>query len=132
MTNSEIKKLVDYWTKSAQHDYETMEVLFEKRRYSDSLFFSHIVLEKILKAIVAKKTKKQAPYTHNLIFLKELIDLKLNKKEIDLFDRVNQFNIRARYPDLKFEFYKRCNKKFTEFYLEKIKKLYKKICQKIN
>jgi len=67
-----------------------------------------------------------------LVFLKELAGIKLDKKEIDLLDRVNQFNIRARYPDLKFKFYKKCNKKFTEFYLEKIKRLYKKLCQKLS
>lgn len=132
MNNSQIKKLIDYWRKSAEHDFKTIQALFEKKRYSDSLFFSHIVLEKILKAIVVKRTKKQAPYTHNLVFLKELANVELDKKEVDLLDRVNQFNIRARYPDLKFEFYKKCNKKFTEYYLEKIKKLYEKLCQKIS
>ena len=76
--------------------------------------------------------KKQAPYTHNLIFLKELVNLELNEKEVDLLDRVSQFNIRARYPGAKFEFYKKCNKKFTEFYLKKIIKLYKKLCQNID
>lgn len=84
------------------------------------MFYGHIVLEKILKAIVVKETKKQAPYTHNLVFLKELANLELDEKEIDLLDRVNQFNMRARYPDAKFEFYKKCNKKFTEFYLKKL------------
>jgi len=132
MNNSDVKKIVNYWEKSAEHDIKTMDALFVKKRYSDSLFFGHIVLEKILKANVVKKTREQAPYTHNLVFLKELVQLELEKKEVDLLDKINQFNIRARYPDLKFAFYKKCNKKFTEFYLKEIKKLYKKICQAID
>lgn len=54
---------------TARHDFETMLGLFRIKRYSDSLFYGHIVLEKILKAFVVKETKKDAPRTHNLLVL---------------------------------------------------------------
>lgn len=52
--------------------------LFKIKRYSDSLFFGHIVLEKILKALVVQKTKNQAPYSHDLIRLQETVKLELS------------------------------------------------------
>jgi HEPN domain-containing protein len=108
-----------------------MNGLFKIKRYSDSLFFGHIVLEKILKALVVKKTQEQAEYTHNLVKLMQSAELNLSQKDQDLLDIVNDFNIRARYPDDKLRFYKRCTKQYTIEYLALIKKLYKKLCQKL-
>ncbi|MFH1412543.1 MAG: HEPN domain-containing protein [bacterium] len=108
-----------------------MIILFNNKRYSDCLFFGHNVLEKILKGFVVKDTKKQAPHTHDLIRLSELIKLNLDKDEILLLNRINSFNIRTRYPGYKLNFYKLCTKKYTESYLNGIKKIYKKLCQKL-
>jgi len=125
------KELTTYWLKIAQHDYKTMLVLFNSKRYSDCLFFGYIVLEKILKALVVQKTGKSARYTHNLLLLMQDADTELPQTDKDLLDTVNDFNIRARYPDEKLAFYKKCTQEFTVLYLEKIKILYKKLCQKV-
>ncbi|NCP16975.1 DNA-binding protein [Candidatus Kuenenbacteria bacterium CG_4_8_14_3_um_filter_39_15] len=126
-----IKELINYWKTTAAHDYDTMISLFKSKRYANTLFFGHIVLEKILKAHVVKDTKKEAPYSHDLVRLCKLTNLKLSEKEIDLLDLVNDFNIRTRYPDFRFKFYKLCTKSYTEKHLDQITKLYKKLCQKI-
>lgn len=131
MKTADIKKLVNYWKGMAEHDYETMLVLFKSKRYSDSLFFAHIALEKILKARVVKNTKKQAPRTHDLVRLQELARLKLPDEQLDLLNEINDFNIRARYPEYKLQFYKQCTKEYVAGYLKQIKKLYKELCQKI-
>lgn len=52
------KEIIEYWIKTARHDYKTMQGLFESKRYSDSLFYGHIVLEKVLKALVIQKNKR--------------------------------------------------------------------------
>ncbi|MDA2921739.1 HEPN domain-containing protein [Patescibacteria group bacterium AH-259-L07] len=126
-----LKSQVEYWVKTSQHDYKTMLGLFRIKRYSDCLFYGHIVLEKILKALVVYKTKKYAPYTHDLVYLVNLAGLKLTNSQLNLLDRANRFNIRARYPDARLEFYKICNRKYAEKYLKQIKVLYKFLCQKI-
>lgn len=131
MSAKDIKKVVTYWLTTGEHDYKTMLGLFKIKRYSDCLFYGHIVLEKILKALVVQKTKKQAPYTHNLGRLAELAHVDLTEKQLDLVDDVNRFNIRSRYPDAKLEFYKLCTKTYTEKYLKQIKDLYKFLCQKV-
>lgn len=131
MNSKDIHFTVDYWIKTAKHDYDTMLVLFRTKRYPDSLFFGHIVLEKILKGHVVKSTKKQAPYIHDLIRLTELAEITLPDEEVDLLDAVNNFNIRSRYPEYKLLFYKTCTKNYTDKYLSQIITLYKKLCLKL-
>lgn len=123
----DIEKIVKYWRITAEHDFETMNVLFEVKRYPESLFFGHIVLEKILKGLTVEETKEEAPYIHNLTRLSELANCDLSKDERDLSDVVNKFNIRARYPEYKMQFYKQCNREFTKNYTDKIGSLYKKL-----
>lgn len=131
MELNEVKKIIKYWQKTAEHDYATMIGLFKIKRYSDSLFFGHIVLEKILKAHVVDATKKEPPYIHDLARLCVIGNLALSKDEIDLLNIVNDFNIRCRYPEHKLSFYKKCTREYTEKYLDEIIKLYKKLCQEI-
>lgn len=126
-----LKSQIEYWVETSYHDYKTMLGLFRIKKYSDSLFYGHIVLEKVLKALVVQKTKKYAPHTHDLVFLVNLTGLKLTNSQLNLLDRTNRFNIRARYPDARLEFYKICNRKYTNKYLRQIKILYKFLCQKI-
>jgi len=126
-----LSEIIDYWAKTSRHDYETMLGLFKIKRYSDTLFYGHIVLEKILKALVVQQTKKQAPYTHNLNLLADLTKIVFDERALDLLKEVNRFNIRARYPDTKLGFYKLCDKGYAEKHLKKIKRIYKFLCQKI-
>lgn len=125
------KKLVKYWQETAAHDYDTMTSLVKSKRYDSSLLFGHMTLEKMLKALVVNETKKHAEYTHNLIRLMKTSEISLNEQEINLLNNVNGFNLEARYPEQKLEFYKLCTKEYTEKYIEKINKLYKKLCQKL-
>ena len=131
MKKEKSEKIAGYWKKTAQHDYKTMMGLFKIKRYSDCLFFGHIVLEKILKGLVAKNTSKEAPYIHDLVRLQELAKMQLDKDDLKFLKEVNNFNIRVRYPDYKLRFYKICTKEFTEKRLKRIVKLYKKLCLKL-
>ncbi|MEA1937127.1 MAG: HEPN domain-containing protein [Patescibacteria group bacterium] len=131
MRKEDVRKLVEYWQATAEHDYEVMLYLFKGKKYPESLFFGHIVLEKILKGLVAQETKKQSPYIHDLIRLREIAKLELSQDEIKFLNKVNDFNIRARYPEYKLQFYKQCDKEYTKKYFDEIIKLYKKLCQKL-
>ncbi len=131
MKKEDVKKLIEYWRTTAERDYETMLGLFKIKRYPESLFFGHVVLEKILKGLVAEETKNEAPKTHDLVRLAEIAKLKLPDKTLEYLKIVNRFNMRTRYPDTKLEFYKCCDSEYTRNNVEKIKKLYKELCQKI-
>ena len=129
MTEKEIKEAVKYWKITAKRDYDTMLGLFKIKRYPESLFFGHIVLEKTQKGLVVQETGEQAPFTHDLIRLAKLTKISLNKNELDLLKTISAFNIRARYPEQKLKLYKICTEKYTKDKLEKITKLYKSLCQ---
>ncbi len=131
MTNKDIKNAIQYWKETAEHDYQTMDYLFKGKKYSDSLFFGHIVLEKVLKGLVVKETGEQAPYTHDLVRLAKLAELGLPKEELVFLNDVNEFNIRARYPEQKLAFYKKSTFKYTGENLNRIKNMYKDLCQKL-
>jgi|SRR3989338_1639349 len=125
------KRLVNYWLKTAGHDFDVMLSLYKSGKYDACLFYGHIILEKILKAHVVNYTKKEATKIHNLVRLAGEAACDLTARQIDLLAKVNQFNMRTRYPDEKFEFYKLCDKKYTDNYYNDIIDLYKNLCQKI-
>jgi HEPN domain-containing protein len=88
------------------------------------VFFCHLSLEKLLKKLVVIKTKTHAPFTHELDLLAEKTEINLTQEQIKELKIINTFNIRARYDDIKFSFYKKCTKFYTEKYFNIFLKLY--------
>ena len=131
MDNSQTKKIVNYWKETAECDYKVMNSLFKSKEYYGCLFFGHIVLEKILKALAVQEIKQQAPYIHDLVRLEEIANIELSEEEVKILKEVSAFNLKTRYPDYKLKFYKLCTKEFTKDYFNKIIILYKKLCQKL-
>ncbi|SDN88407.1 HEPN domain-containing protein [Desulfonauticus submarinus] len=122
---------INYWIKSAEHDLEVADTLFQNKKYDWCLFIAHLVLEKILKAYFVKQYNKLPPKLHNLLRLAEMVDLELTEEQKLFLDEVNDFNLAIRYPDYKFSFYKKCTEDFTNYYFEKIKDFYKWLLSQI-
>jgi HEPN domain-containing protein len=125
------KQLIHYWVVNAQKKEEAMMSLYSSKKYPEALFFGHLMLECICKALVVKHTNDHAPKIHNLVRLAELAQLPISLEDKKFLAQVNEFNMATRYPDEKFRFYTQCNKKFTDQYLTKIQEFYKLLCQKI-
>lgn len=117
--------LFEYWQKSADSDLVVAEHLFEKGDYHYCLFIGHLVLEKALKAIYVKNKDLNAPYKHSLPILAQKAGLELSEEQETFLEEVTDFNIEARYPDIKFSFFKKCTKEFTEEYFKRIKEFYR-------
>lgn len=120
LDNKEIEKKVIYWQKDSEKDFKVAEVLFERKFYDRCLFFCHLTVEKLFKAIVIKETKKSALRIHDLRKLAQDAGLELGQEKKDLLDQFSAFNIIGRYPDDKAEFYKMYSKdkKIAEKYLK--------------
>lgn len=73
------KDKIEYWTISAENDWRAAGHLFEKGDYAYALFFGHLTLEKLLKAVYVKIKESTPPMTHRLIFLAEGADIKLSE-----------------------------------------------------
>jgi HEPN domain-containing protein len=120
-----LQKHIEYWKKSATCDMKTAKDLFKLKRYDSCLFFCHLSLEKLLKGLVVIKTKRPAPYIHNLVRLIKILQLPdLINEIISNLKTITEFNIAGRYDDVKFQFYKKCTKQYTEQYLKISHKLY--------
>lgn len=116
----DIRKQIDYWKKSAEHDLDTAKSLIKEKKFDWALFLGHLVLEKTLKAIYVQENEVFPPKTHNLILLINETGISVSEEESDFFDEVNTFNISTRYPDEQFKFYQLCTEEFT---LEKFKEI---------
>lgn len=116
-------EIVKNWSDASKQDLETAEILFENEKYHHALFFCHLSIEKYLKAIIVKTTKKAPPLIHDLVRLAEKTDIKLTNKIKNELADISTFNIQARYDDYKLSFYKKANKKFTTKYLKITKEI---------
>ena len=114
---------VQYWITAAENDWRVSGHLYEKKDYPYALFFGHMTIEKLLKALYVCSFDDAPPYTHRLAYLAEKTGLKLTPEKLELLEIITDFHVEARYPDEKFSFYKKCTQEFTEHYLKKIEEL---------
>ena len=75
MNNQKIdfQPIYDHWIAVSDKDYATMQHLFKSKDYHWSLFIGHLVIERLLKAIIVKKTNEHAPHSHDLRRLAKLL-----------------------------------------------------------
>jgi len=118
MTRDEI---VRYWIDTSDYDYPVMESLFNNGHFAWSLYIGHLVLEKMLKAYLAKNKEAAVPHIHHLLKLAQMADLKLSEDQENFLLEVTAINLSSRYPDYKESFHKKATQSYAEGYLEKIK-----------
>lgn len=124
MEKQEKVKLKKAWLTSAIEDLATAKGLFKLKRYSGCLFFCHLTIEKVLKALFLKQHDNYPPPTHKLVRLAKLSKINLNKETEIYLAEITTFNIEARYDILKEKLYKKATEKFTKKYLDLTKKLF--------
>ncbi|MBN1625727.1 MAG: HEPN domain-containing protein [Deltaproteobacteria bacterium] len=118
------EKLIKYWLIEAEEALQIADHLLEKKDFSYALFFGHLAIEKILKALYVSRQGKHAPPLHNLVRLAKEAGLELDKNKIDRLINITAFNIEARYPDLKRSFRKKCTPEFTNQQLDSTKEIF--------
>lgn len=117
--------LMEYWENSSDEDYNVMNVLYSNKKNSYSLFFGHLVIEKLLKGLYAKNNKEN-PYTiksHNLLALAEKCNLELTDEQVEKLQIITQFNISARYDDYKETFNQKCTDDYTSEQIKNIEEV---------
>lgn len=113
------KEIIDFWASEAEESLDVAKHLFEKKDYSYSLFFGHLSVEKIIKAVLVKNTNQQVPRSHNLLRLAKEAQIEITDEQKHTLIRITAFNLEARYPDYKKEFRKKCTRQFTATELQK-------------
>lgn len=113
MNISQNKKNIDYWRRSGDQNWKTAQYLFDGKRYDAALFFTHLAIEKLLKGLVKKQTRKSPPFIHDLPKLAHIAGLTVGQKELQQLQIISTFHIAGRYDTEKFDFYKKCTKSYT-------------------
>lgn len=122
--NLNVAELKKYWIAEAEEALQIAQHLIEKNDYSYALFFGHLAVEKILKALYVVHQGEHAPPLHNLLRLAKKAGLEPDEAKIDGLIRITAFNIEARYPDLKRAFRKKCTAEFTNNQMNIIKEIF--------
>jgi HEPN domain-containing protein len=95
----DIAKQIVFWKDSAKEDWAVARQLVENDHIRHGLFFAHLTLEKILKALICKHSKDLAPRLHNLSRLSEMTGIALETEHVDILAEMNAFHIEGRYPE---------------------------------
>jgi HEPN domain-containing protein len=123
--NFDAEKTVSYWLEGAESDLDVADTLFKGGKYPYCLFFGHLALEKLLKALVVKETKVHAERTHSLPVLAGKTGIKFPKEIEEKLEPFMEFYREGRYPDEQMAFYKKCTKRYAENNLGEIKKVFR-------
>ena len=91
------KEIVNYWISEAEESLGVARHLFEKEDYSYSLFFGHLAIEKMIKAILAQRLEQQIPRSHNLLRLAQEADIDITDEQKHTLIRITTFNLESRY-----------------------------------
>lgn len=120
-----VNKMIDNWIKGSDYDIYTAKIMYKGSRYIYVIFMCHLAVEKSLKAIVVKRTKKIPPKTHDLYYLIKLIDLEVPLTHQKIIAHLNQASIPTRYPEDMTKISRQYNKPVALEYLKKTEGLLK-------
>jgi len=126
----EVEKTIKYWLDGAAYDLETGRSLLESRRFPYALFFGHLSLEKLLKALFVKATQEHAPYTHSLALLASKTNLEIPESILDQLAEFMEFHLESRYPDDTKEFYEKCTEEFAHQKFKEMEDVYQWLIRK--
>lgn len=108
------KEAVDRWLKGAEDAWDTAQTLLVAKKFDHSLFFIHLSLEKIIKAVFAKNHNEYPPLIHNLAKLANISGITLTVKQKSQLTTATEFNVSGRYEDYKFNLFKKATPEFTK------------------
>lgn len=113
-----------YWTNQVESDYDCSLVLYQSEHYAQSLFWAHLALEKLCKALWIKTNEKNTPpLIHNLLRIVTLTNENFTDEQLSFLADMNTFQIKGRYPDYAESMEITVNKDVCEIYLEKTKQM---------
>jgi len=117
---------INFWIEQAEDDWLAMGALMKGKKYLQALFFAHLVIEKICKAIWIKHNESNVPpRTHNLLYLIAATPVDLSDEESEFLLYLNRFQLEGRYPDYYTKLYQICNESFTKDIISKTEKIKK-------
>lgn len=115
---------IEYWAKQVADDFDCANVLYKANHFAQSLFWAHLALEKLSKALWIKTNESNTPpLFHNLLRLIVLTNESFSEDQLQFFTDMNLFQIKGRYPDYADNLEETVTKEICEDYLQKTKEM---------
>ncbi len=127
----DIREKVAYWIDVADYDIKTARHMHKSGRYLYTVFMCQQATEKILKALYIRKFKKEAPFSHNLVYLQGLLKLRTAKKRLEILAELTSYYIEGRYPTYKVRLSKLVDKTKSRETLAATEEIYKWLKSKV-
>ena len=113
-----------YWAKQVEEDFDCANVLYQAKHFAQSLFWAHLALEKLSKALWIKTNEGiSPPFVHNLLRLIIQTNEQFSEEQLQFINEMNAFQIKGRYPDYVESLEETVTKDICEEYLTKTKKM---------
>ena len=105
---------ISFWVDSAHYDWTGTEHAFNAKDYMHCLFWAHLVLEKLAKALWVKYHQDNIPpKVHNVVWLLEQSNIDLGGEMMKFLEDFNMFQLSGRYPDYLRKMDKLCTEAYT-------------------
>ncbi len=115
---------INYWISTSEKDWTVVHNLYKSKDYIYCLFFSHLVIEKLSKAVWVKNCEKNhPPRTHNIVYILEKANIVIDDEKKEFLLILNDFQLEGRYPDYQQKIYQLCTKVRTDELLVSIKQI---------
>ncbi len=113
---------IEYWMNTAQDSSDTMEYLHNGKRYMEALFFGHLFIEKLCKALWVKNNViNQPPKIHNLVKLLHEANIEVDEEQLVFLDILTQYQLEGRYPDYLRRLYHQTTERKAGEFIDQIK-----------
>jgi len=123
---------IQFWTKQVTDDFDCAIVLYQANHYAQSLFWAHLALEKLSKALWIKTNESNTPpFVHNLLRLITLTNEPFTDEQLQFFNEMNMFQIKGRYPDYAENLDETVTKEICEEYLNNTKEMIQCLQEKL-
>jgi HEPN domain-containing protein len=88
----------DQWFQQAEYDLATAGDMLKAGRLYYVLFCCQQAVEKMLKAVYARKLEEVPPRTHQLVRIAEEAKLDLSEEQKDFMRELSAYYVQSRYP----------------------------------
>jgi len=125
MSTLTAKQHVDHWLRGSAEAMKTMRDLLSKKNRTYAMFFGHLAVEKMLKAVCAVRripVPTAGAKGHDLVYIAGKCGLALTPQETIELTTIKAFNIEARYDDYRQRFHALCTPQYVKIWAAVITK----------
>jgi len=112
---------IAYWMNAAEQNWQEVGSMFTAGTYVPCLFWAHLTIEKLAKALwVQDNPSDTPPFTHNIARLLADTSLVLTLGQATFVQQLNTFQLEGRYESYTANLRQQATKAFTQTVLQDV------------